>query len=332
MPMRFRRKYGVMLPAVLTAGLVASGCTTTTPYAAKVGSQVISVAALNREASDLASNSAFVSTISQSVQVKGSGTNTYTTRFMDTVLGRRIALVLIQQALNKLRIGLSTSSPIAILTAEQSYGGPQAFAAFSKSYQRQLIADTADITALEAYLTKTNISIPALRSFYSAHPEQFTQICSYHILSSTLSASQKIYAQLQAGANFAQLAKAQSADSASAQAGGYLGCGTYAQYQNAFGTAFANTVASAPLNKPQPPVAEKSGYGVAMAGSRSLIPFQQAIPSVVATLFGSAGSTAVGSFVSGLAKAANIRVNPAYGSYKISGTTAQVVPPPTPAP
>ena len=332
MPMRFRRKYGVVLPAALAAGLMASGCTATTPYAAKVGSQVISVSALNQEAHDLASNSAFVATISQSVQVKGSGTNTYSISFMDSVLGRRIALVLIKQALHKLGLGLSPSSPIAVLTAEQSYGGPQAFSAFSKRYQAQLISDTADITALEAYLTKTNISTPALQSFYKAHPEQFTQICSYHILSSTLSASQKIYAQLQAGANFAQLAKAQSADSASAQAGGYLGCGTYAQYQNAFGTTFANTVATAPLNKPQAPVAEKSGYGVAMAASRSLIPFQQAIPSVVATLFGTSGSAAVGSFVSGLAKAANIQVNPAYGSYKVSGTTAQVVPPPTPKP
>ncbi len=330
MPMRLRRKYGVALPATLAAGLIASGCTAT-PYAAKVGSQVISVSQLNQEASDLASNASFVSTISSSVQVKGSGNKTYSTSFMDRVLGRRIALVLIDQAVHKLGIGLSTSSPIAVLTAEQSYGGPQSFAAFPKRYQRQLIADTANITALEAYLTRTNISIPALQSYYNSHQAEFTQICSYHILSSTQAASQKIYAQLQAGANFAQLAKSQSADSASAQAGGYLGCGTYAQYQSAFGNTFATTVATAPLNKPQPPVAEKSGYGVALVSSRTLIPFQQSIPTVVATLFGSNGTTAVGSFVSGLAKAANITVNPAYGSYQVSGTTAQVVPPKAPS-
>ncbi len=331
MPMRFRRKYGIVLPATLVAGLVASGCTATTPYAAKVGSQVISVSALNKEASDLASNTAFISTISSSVKVKGSGSNTYTTSFMDRVLGRRIALVLIDQAVHKLGIGLSTSSPIAVLTAEQSYGGPKSFAAFPKSYQAQLIADTANITALEAYLTKTNLSTSSLQSYYNSHQVQFTEICSYHILSTTQAASQKIYTQLQAGANYAQLAKAQSVDSASAQAGGYLGCGTYAQYQSAFGNAFATTVATAALNKPQPPVAEKSGFGVAMVASRTLIPFQQSIPTVVANLFGSKGTTAVGSFVSGLAKAAHIKVNPTYGSYQVSGTTAQVVPPKTPA-
>ncbi len=320
-----------VLAVVVAVGLSASSCTTSA-YAAKVGSQYITVAQLNSELNAIAGNKLFVSTITAQEPVYGASKSSYSTKFTDQVLNRRIALVLIESAVK--RLGLSTSgsaAQVARVTAEQSYGGAAAFSAFPRSYQDELVADTAAVTALEAYLTRTDISMSALKSYYTKNIGQFTEICASHILVSTQTEATVIYNEIKAGANFAQLAKSKSADTNSAANGGYIGCGTFADYASAFGVQFATTVMAATPKLVLPPVPETSGYGVAEVSSKTVLTLNQALPSVIGTEFGTAGSSDLNAFVSGLAKSAKVDVNPAYGTYQISKSSAAVVPPKSPS-
>ncbi len=317
--------------AVVAIGLGASSCTTT-PYAAKVGSDYVTVSQLNSELNAIAGNKLFVSKITAQEPVYGASTSTFATKFADQVLNRRIALVLIEGAVKKLGLSTSgTAASVARVTAEQSYGGAAAFGAFPRSYQNQLIFDTAAVTALEAYLTKTDMSLPALKAYYTKNVGQFTEICAAHILVSSQAQATSIYNQIKAGANFAQLAKSQSADTNSAGNGGYIGCGTFAQYSNAFGAQFAAAVLAGTPNVVLPPVPETSGYGIGKVVSKTALSFAQALPSVIGAEFGSAGSNDLNAFVSGLAKSAKVDINPVYGSYSISKSTASVVPPKAPS-
>ena len=315
----------------LAASLVASGCTTSN-YAAKVGSTYVTVAQLNSELNAIAANSIFVSKIASQEPVYGASKSSFNTRFVDQVLNRRIAVDLIESAIRKLGLGLTPMDlQIAKVTAIQSYGGAGAFGAFPASYQKQLVQDTAAITVLEAYLAKVNISASSLKSYYSQNIGQFTEICASHILVGTQAQAASIYSQIKGGASFSALAKADSGDSNTASNGGYIGCGTFANYASAFGPAFASNVLSATPNQVFGPVAEGTGFSVVVVSSKTALSFTQALPSVIAAEFGNTGASALNAFVSGLAKSATVGINPAYGSYSISQSTASVVPPLSPS-
>ena len=316
------------LPALVVVGLVGSACTTTN-YAAKVGGTYISVSSLNNELSQLTSNPGFIAQVGTS-QVYGAGSKSYSTKFVDEVLTRRIAMTIISKAVNKLGIALPASSPLGLLTAAQTYGGTSVFNKFSSSYRATLVADTAAVTALEGYLTHVNISLPSLQSYYHSNIAQFTEICSSRIVVATKAKANSIVSQVAAGASFATLAKTLSIDTATASSGGVLGCGTYANYVSTFGATIGNQVEKAAINVAQAPVSASGGYEIYMVTSRTPMTFNQALPSVLGTVFGSSGSADVDAFVAGVAAKEGVTVNPAYGSFVVSHSFAQVQAPATP--
>lgn len=323
---RLKRSFSFLLGAASLA-TVASACSAM-PYAAKVGSSYISVSELNSELRAIGGNRAFVTKLTAQETVFGNSQTTFATQFVDQVLNRRIAVTLIDNANAKLGIKISkTGSDIARLTAEQSYGGQAAFDAFPKAYQAELVRDTANITALESYLTKTDISLTALAAYYKANLSKFTQICAAHIVLATNAQATLIYNQINAGASFTTLAKSKSLDSNTAPNGGYIGCGTYSNFASVFGPSFANELISGSPNIVLPPVPISQGYSVPMVVSKTVLPFSQSIPTVIGTKFGSKAAGAMNAFVSGLAQGQNVSINPAYGTFSISKASATVLPP-----
>lgn len=311
--------------------LITSACTIS-PYAAQVGTQYISVNALNAELHAIAGNPAFVSSLTANEKVFGNSKSTFTTQFVDQVLNMRIGLTLIENANHKLHLRLSkTDTEIAGLTAQQTYGGASVFAAFPSAYQKELIADAGNIAVLESYLTHTNISLSSLSNYYHANISLFTRICAAHIVVSSAQTATTIYNQVHGGASFATLAKTQSLDPNTAPNGGYIGCGTYGNFASAFGTSFASELVAGQQNVALQPVQITGGYSVPMVVSKTALSFSEAIPAVIGTMFGSQGSSDLNAFVSGLAKRQNITVNPVYGTYSNAGVTSSVVPPPLPA-
>ncbi len=329
-PNGIRRSIQLLLGGA-TLSIVASACTTT-PYAAKVGASFITVSALNSELHSIGDNLAFVSKLTAQEQVFGNSKSTFTTQFVDQVLNRRIAITLIENANARLGLQITpTVTELARTVAEQTYGGSGAFSAFPAAYQKELTTDTANIMLLEAFLTKTDISLPALAKYYNANVSKFARICAAHIVVATSSAATAIFNQVSGGANFVSLAKSQSIDSNTAANGGYIGCGTYQNFASAFGSSFANELISGAPNVALPPVQISQGYSVPMVVSRTILTFAQAIPAVIGTVFGTQAAGDVNAFVSGLAKSQSVTVNPAYGTFSISNANATVIPPTLPA-
>lgn len=324
--MRLWKKLGM-----LGVGLALSGCTSTTT-AASVNGTVITSKALMSEMSAITSNKAFVKQLESSQKVFGQGGHSYNMTFVDEVLNRRISMDLIYQEAKKLNVLLS-SQDIALgrIDAEQTFGGAAVFDQFSKSYQAQLIKDSATLDAVEAGLVHADISLNALKRYYDANPAQFADICSSQILVGTQAQANSIYAQLKAGANFAQLAKADSGDPNTAPNGGQVGCGTYSNYSSTLGAKFAQVVESLAPGTFSTPVNLATGWAIIEVTSRTSAPFDQLTPQIRAAILGTKGQNAITGFLGSAAKSANISVNSRYGKIAVTSTGLGVSPIPAPA-
>lgn len=317
---------------VAGAALSLSACSLT-PYAAVINGQEISSASFNQELSDLASNAPFVASFAQSGgKVLGQGDGTYSLSFVDQILNRRISIDLIAQSNARAGIRISASDlALASSQAAAGFGGAAVFSSFAKSYQTQLIRDTAEVNALESRLTHILITPSALNAYYQAHAKTYSQICASQILVGSQAQAQAIVQQLSSGGDFATLAKTDSKDPNTASRGGLIGCGTASQYQQAFGSAFAAQVVSLSVGAYSQPVQTSSGVSIVEVNSRTTQPLNSVIPQVVSSLFGSKGQSMLGNDVLHLVKVASIRVNPAYGQVVNRGGQIGVVPPTAPS-
>lgn len=312
---------------LLIAGLVLSGCVTSSGTAATVNGSTITSSQLLSEVKSISSNKPFVKQLEASQKVFGSGSNTYNMAFVDEILNRRISLELVYQKARQMNVILS-SEDIALgrIDAEQTFGGATVFNQFSKSYQAQLIKDSATLDVVEARLINADISLNALRRYYDAHPAQFATICSSQILVATQGQANSIYQQLQKGANFAALAKADSGDTNTAANGGAVGCGTYGDYVSSLGSQYAGVIENLAPNIPAKPVHLSTGWSVIEVTSRTSASFDQLTPQIRAAILGSKGQAAITNYLDGVAKSANIKVNPRYGRVTIGSTGLGVSP------
>lgn len=317
--------------SLLIAGLVLSGCVSTST-AATIDGTVLTSKSLLSEVKAITSNKAFISQLQSSQQITGQGSDTYNMTFVDEVLNRRISMDLISQEAQKLNVKL-TAQDIALgrIDAEQTYGGASVFSQFPKSYQAELIKDSATLDAVEARLIHADISLGALRNYYNSNPGQFASVCSSQILVGTQAQANSIYQQLQHGANFAALAKADSGDPNTASNGGAVGCGTYANYLSALGNSFAKVVEGLSPNAFAPPVHLSSGWSIIEVTSRSSLPFDQLTPQIRAAILGSKGPAAITNLLNKVASTASIKVDPRYGQISRSSSGIGVAPLPVPS-
>ena len=314
---------------LIGVGAALSGCVISPTVAATVNGKAITSTALISEVKAITANKAFVKQLEASQQVYGQGRNssTYDMTFVDEVLNRRISMDIIGNEAQKLGIKL-TAQDIALgrVDAEQTFGGASVFDQFSKQYQAQLIKDSSILDAVEASLVHANISLNALRKYYSAHSVQFDNICSSQILVSTQAQANSVYQQLQQGANFAALAKADSGDPNTAPNGGAVGCGTYANYVSALGSQYAAVVKHMVANSIAPPSHLPTGWAIIQVTSRSTLPFDQLTPQIRAAILGTKGQNAITNLLSNGAKQASITVNSQYGHITTSGSASGVAP------
>ncbi len=326
--MRFSKVLGL-----LGLGVALSGCVSS-PVAATVGGKIITSSELLSEVKSITANSAFVKQLESSQQVYGQGGNgTYSMTFVDEVLNRRISMDLIDQEAQKLGVKL-TAEDIALgrVDAEQTFGGASVFNQFSKEYQAQLIKDSAMLDVVEARLVNANVSLNALRNYYSSHSAEFDNICSSQILVGTQAQADSLYQQLQQGANFAALAKANSGDPNTAPNGGAVGCGTYGNYVSALGSQYAQIVRNLAANSIASPAHLPSGWAIIEVTSRSTLPFDQLTPQIRAAILGTKGSNAITNLVNLNAKSAAITVSSRYGHITKTGSASGVSPLFSPAP
>lgn len=333
-PQRLRpaRRLATLGPALVVVALVASACRLS-PYAAIVNGQVITPQDLNTELDAIAGNEAYVQSLetgSQPIQVLGQGAHSYDTRFADDVLSRQISFALIHQELVRRHLGLSPSDlALARTDVVGSLGGPSVLSAFPKSYQDTLVRRSAELTALESSVAGVGVGTGALRQYYDAHRSQFVESCVSIIAVASQAAAAQVITQVQAGADFAQLASQVSQDTATKASGGQVGCGLPDAFASRYGTPLSLVIQGLSSGQLGAPTDTPVGWVVAKVTAQRPLSFAQATPGIRSALLAGSGNSLL-SLVGHLTKGASVSVDPRYGRFSAQGGLAGLVPPAPP--
>ncbi len=245
-------------------------------YLAKVGNKTITEADMEREISNLPD---FVQKMFEGVSGKQ--------RFLDELIKREI---LYQEALKK---GLD-KDPV---------------------YQRKL-EDFKKMNLVGLLLEKeierkTKISDKEVRDYYEQHKEDFapvSQVRLSHIVTNKEEEAQKILERLKKGEDFAQIAKRDSIDTASAKKGGDLGFFSRGDIPEEFRT-LAVRLKTGQVSEP---IKTKAGYEIIKVTDKKVgqvIEFEKIKDLISQNLLAEKQRESFDSYIEGLRKKYNIEIN-----------------------
>lgn len=316
----------VLVLAVGVLALAGAGCNATAPYAAKVNGATISQGDLNSELMAIRSDPAYLNQIQSQSQVTGAGQDSFDSSFVAQVLNRQIVFQLVHQEAARRGITISSRDlSLARGDTATALGGARVLSGLPVSYQNSLIRHSAEVTALEAQLAHVDIGPAAMAQYYATHQQSFVQQCVSHILVATQADAAALRAQIVAGAAFADVARSQSQDQASATTGGQLGCGPTGR----FVTGFEQAVDALPTGQLSQPIQTQFGWHLIDVTSRQPLSLAQAQPQIRAALLANA-QTALTTTLQRSERRASVAINPRYGTYATRGNQAGIVPPPSP--
>jgi hypothetical protein len=294
---------GTLAVAGLSLSLTACD---TSPYAARVNSQVIKETGLNTEIRAWAGNATYVSSYdsANSTQNGGSGTSvvgaaagTYSLPWVATILSGMIEASVIHQHLNA--TGELPDQDMVNASRSVNETSGQEWTEFSPAFRDVLVGRLAD----EAAASQTTVATATLRQAYEQYLQYFfVQICVLQSTATTQAAAQAITAS--GGVNGAQV------------------CYDQAQLEG-YPVAFKNAVMQTAVGHASQPIQAGFGYQVVKVVSHQEQGFNPGVQRVLSLVLSSGqGSTdpALAKLISG----AHVKVNPAYGTWS---STSGVVPP-----
>jgi hypothetical protein len=353
-PSVIRRVPGAAALALIAVGVLVSACDVTPPAATANGT-TISAGDLNTQLSTFETTSAGSCLLqlenpqltSQATQGAG-GAGTYTMAFTDAVLKTQVGDLLVGQYaasrgviassddLVKAKsdfeatldgettsaVQQSAASGTASVCQDASGGavtGANLLASLPVSIRNEQVLNEAVDEKLLAM--GADLSDAAVARYYAANQAQFTADCVSDIATDTQAHAQQLMAQLNAGASFASVAKANSLDTQTAAAGGALGCSfTHTQVEQAL------QMQSVPTGQPIGPTQDQSTgrWVIYEITSQSVEPLSAAKSVVREELLRTTNNlNRVNNEVVGFARRSDISVDPKYGTWK--GLT--IVPP-----
>jgi hypothetical protein len=157
-------------------------------------------------------------------------------------------------------------------------------------------------------LTVATPSDDELRAFYDAGTDESGVVCSAHILVETEAEANTILDELAGGADFAELAEADSIDTGSGASGGNLPCDRLANFEGSYVPEFVDAALASEIGEPVGPVASQFGYHVIV-----LRPSDQVDPTELAPLY---ADTTIR--FQRVAESVDIYVDPRFGSFNSS--------------
>ena len=347
-----------MVLAVTALGILASACDVTPPAASANGA-TISTATLNTQLRTLASTPAgmCLNQLENSQRFSGpiagaGGTGTYTMEFTNAVLNVQVGDLLAEQfaaskdiTLTSADLTTATSDLQSTLDGEISSANQQASSTGSVplcadstgagiSGKALLGALPAEVAAAqirnqavdEKLLARgADLSEAAVSQYYAANQAQFTSVCVSVIATDTQAHANQLVTQLNAGASFAALAKANSLDTQTGPNGGALGCNyTRAAVEQAL------QVQSVTVGQPITPVQDRTSgqWVIYEVTSQSVEPLSAAASVARQELLQStANVTRVSREIVAFAARSDVSVDPQYGSWKRLTVVSPVGPP-----
>lgn len=301
--MKSLRSALVGVATLVAVSLLATACDTS-PYAAKVNSQVIRQTELNVELREWAGNTAYVSAFdtantSSGVTVGGDAPDTYSTTWVAGILDGMVAASVVRQRLATTEQRPSDATEAAARSVNEI--SQVGWSNFTPGFRQVLTDRFAD----EATLTPTSVPQATMLSAYNQYkPYFFLQICAEQ--SSAFSAAAAATVAAQGVPN------------------GVLACYDQVQFE-AQSAAFQTVVRALPVGKVSSPIKTSYGYQVVRVVRRDDQSFSADLQRVLSLAIVSGQSA--DPVVTALLAKASVRVNPAYGTW----TASQVRPPVAPS-
>jgi hypothetical protein len=292
------------LAALVALSLTATACDTS-PYAAKVNSQVIRQTALNAELREWAGNTAYVSAFnsantSSGLTVAGDAPGTYSTTWVAGILTEMIDANVVRQRVVATDQPPSNASQAAARSVNQI--SQVGWDSFSRAFRDVLVQRLAE----EAVLTPPSVAHSTLLAAYNQYKQYFfVEFCLRQ--ASAFSASQAASIAAEGVPN------------------GVLACYDQVLFE-AQTAAFQNAVLPLTVGKVSAPIRTSYGYQVVKMVTRQDQPFSPDLERVVSLAIMS-GQGSANPVLSTLIAKASVHVNPAYGTW----SSAQVAPPVAPS-
>ncbi len=355
--MKRQRPGALVIVSILALGVVASACDVTSPAASANGTP-ISTGTLNTQLKILDTTAAGGcllqlqnAQLTQLSAVGAGGSGTYTTAFAGAVLKNQVGDLLAAQyaaskglTVSSRDLTTATSDLVATLNGEINAEVQQASSSgAASSCQQPTGASITGATLLsglpqpvrtvqirnEAVDEKllaagADLSNRAVFAYYAANPALFTAVCVSRIATDTQAHANQLIAQLNGGAAFADVAKANSIDTQTAANGGALGCNfTEATVEQAL------QLKSIAVGKPIAPLQTNAGQWVIYEVTNQQVePLSAAAPVVRRELLQTTGNvTRVRNGIVGFARHSNVSIDPRYGTWNGLNIVAPVAPP-----
>jgi foldase protein PrsA len=308
-------------PALLLVALVGTACDTTSNNAAKVNGHAISAASLTDELAVIECNDVYREALESSYggQLAGVSKGTFNNTFVSQLLGIRIYYALLEDRLADAGVEI-TDDDIATArqtTDQQLEGlGKGATRCFSSKYKDKLVRQEALIGASQEL---------AAEHFLEETLDDLEVACASHILVKTEAEADAVKAELDGGADFAEVAQATTTDEGSKATGGDLGC----QPRGSYVTEFDEAVWDLPLDEVSDPVQTEFGFHLILVRERRA--------GTAEDLPAESGQQALNAFLVDVVcgKSADVSITPSYGTWdrtpcKDGAGLARVAPPTPP--
>lgn len=323
--------------------ITLAACGTTGATAARVGDRTITDADVEHELAHLAANKSYVAAVRASgVKVDGPVRGSYDLAFVDLALTNLAVAELVHGQFEENK-GTLTTEDVAVAEREAADAYPakdgvSIFAEFSPGYRHTLARRRAQSDSVKAHAGQVDIREPALRAFYDRQPGAFLQmVCLRQILLTApdpkgLAQANSVVLALKAGNDFAALARQESADPASAAAGGSLGC-TDGAGIGRFEAPFAAAVRGLQVDQISPPIRTKDGWRVIQITSESTAPYDDAARTVARSALLAPAAGAYDAVITDRMTRLGVEISARFGRWDVSDPShPHVVPPPATAP
>lgn len=327
--MRLRRPFALVV--AFAAAVLLAGCSSFSSYAAEVNGERITQDELRHELDAILGNKKYLEQVDQGFagdtqgeeRAIGEGKGTLNSVFVAAVLNRRIGFELIHQEVERRKLKPTPDQLRETRQALEQQITKEVFNAFPKSYRDDLVRIFTEQVVLEQALGRSQVDAGAIKEFYDANPAAFAQTCVRHILVASQEAAAAIKARIDAGEDFAAIARAESTDnqepSGSAQNGGDLGCVP----QGGLVPEFEAAMAALQPGQVGGPVQTQFGFHVIQVLDRKTQTLEEATPQIRENLQGRAPNP-VGAYVNQAMTKAKILVNPRYGKFVKTGRSPGV--------
>ena len=310
-----------------------------------VNGDTITVEAVEEELANIQSNERYRQSVEQGLAqqglemtVAGSGEGTFDSAFVARVLSLNVYYRLLEREIEERGLEVTEDDLDAIRPqAVNAVGGQDVFDAFPEDYRQELVRRQALTRELQQALS-AGVGVEDARELFEENKEDFEGVCVSHIFAS---AEQRgiegaearindLAAQLEAGADFRQLATEESDDTAAAAQGGSLDCGG----RGRFLPEFEEVAFELPVGEVSDPVQTSVGYHLILVEERRPLTFEEVQPQVEQELQ-RRQLMAFSELIDELTCEADVEVNPRYGSWmdgcEDPAIVGEVVPPEGPA-